>query len=162
MPWAIRVASAAPNTPSPSPATIQRSIKILRTDEKISSPSGILDSPMEVNIVERMLYINKNGKPTKYTRRYSTASAKMSAGVCNAPIIRREKPNPKTPRAMLSTRKLSKDVDTMVFILPYSLAPKYRLTRTPAPTPAPSATQIKTLVSAAQAPTAASAEDPTN
>ena len=34
-------------------------------DEKISSPSGILDSPIEVNMVERMLYINRNGKPTK-------------------------------------------------------------------------------------------------
>ena len=27
--------------------------------------NGILDSPMEVNIVERMLYINRNGNPTK-------------------------------------------------------------------------------------------------
>ena len=51
--------------PRPSPATIQRSIKIFRMDEKISSPSGILDSPIEVNMVERMLYINRNGKPTK-------------------------------------------------------------------------------------------------
>ena len=33
--------------------------------EKISSPSGILDSPIEVNMVERILYINRNGKPTK-------------------------------------------------------------------------------------------------
>ena len=65
IPCAIRVAIAAPNTPRPSPATIQRSIKIFRMDEKISSPSGILDSPMEVNMVERMLYINRNGKPTK-------------------------------------------------------------------------------------------------
>ena len=47
------------------PATIQRSIKIFKTDENIRSPSGIFDSPMEVNIVERMLYINKKGKPTK-------------------------------------------------------------------------------------------------
>ena len=65
IPCAIRVAIAAPNTPRPSPATIQRSIKIFRKDEKISSPSGILDSPIEVNMVERMLYINRNGKPTK-------------------------------------------------------------------------------------------------
>ena len=65
IPWAIRVASAAPNTPSPRPATIQRSITIFRVDEKISSPSGIFDSPMDVNIVERILYMNKNGKPTK-------------------------------------------------------------------------------------------------
>ena len=65
MPCAINVASAAPNTPKPSPATIQRSIKIFRMEEKISNPSGILDSPMEVNMVERMLYMNKNGKPTK-------------------------------------------------------------------------------------------------
>ena len=65
MPCAINVARAAPNTPKPSPATIQRSIKIFRMEEKISNPSGILDSPMEVNMVERMLYMNKNGKPTK-------------------------------------------------------------------------------------------------
>ena len=65
MPCAINVARAAPNTPKPSPATIQRSIKIFRMEEKISRPSGILDSPMEVNMVERMLYMNKNGKPTK-------------------------------------------------------------------------------------------------
>ena len=65
MPCAIKVASAAPNTPSPRPATIQRSITIFRIDEKISSPNGIFDSPMEVNIVERILYMNKNGKPTK-------------------------------------------------------------------------------------------------
>ena len=26
---------------------------------------GIFDSPMEVNMLERMLYINRNGKPTK-------------------------------------------------------------------------------------------------
>ena len=65
IPCAIRVAIAAPNTPRPSPATIQRSIKIFSMDEKISSPSGILDSPIEVNMVERMLYINRNGKPTK-------------------------------------------------------------------------------------------------
>ena len=64
-PCAINVARAAPNTPKPSPATIQRSIKIFRMEEKISRPSGILDSPMEVNMVERMLYMNKNGKPTK-------------------------------------------------------------------------------------------------
>ena len=37
-----------------------------------------------------------------------------------------------------------------------------QLTSTPAPTPAPSATQMKTLVRAAQAPTAARAEEPTN
>ena len=34
-------------------------------EEKIRSAKGILDSPMEVNMVERMLYINKNGKPAK-------------------------------------------------------------------------------------------------
>lgn len=50
---------------APDPATIQRSIKIFRMDEKISSPNGIFDSPIEVNMVERMLYINRNGKPTK-------------------------------------------------------------------------------------------------
>ena len=27
--------------------------------------NGIFDSPIEVNIVERMLYINRNGNPTK-------------------------------------------------------------------------------------------------
>ena len=64
-PCAISVARAAPNTPRPSPATIQRSIKIFNTDEKIRRTNGILDSPMEVNIVERMLYINRNGNPTK-------------------------------------------------------------------------------------------------
>ena len=65
IPCAIKVARAAPNTPRPRPATIQRSIKIFRIDENISSPNGILDSPMEVNMVERMLYMNRNGKPTK-------------------------------------------------------------------------------------------------
>ena len=39
-------------------------------------------------------------------------------------IIEREKQKPKTPRTMLRTKKLSRDVDTMVFIFPYSLAPK--------------------------------------
>ena len=65
IPCAIRVARAAPNTPRPSPATIQRSIKIFKIDENTKSPSGIFDSPMEVNMLERMLYINRNGKPTK-------------------------------------------------------------------------------------------------
>ena len=61
----MRVARAAPNTPKPSPATIQRSIKIFKIEENINSPKGIFDSPIEVNIVERMLYINRNGNPTK-------------------------------------------------------------------------------------------------
>ena len=65
MPCAIKVASAAPNTPSLRPATIQRSIMIFKIDENIRSPNGIFDSPMELNIVERILYINKNGNPTK-------------------------------------------------------------------------------------------------
>ena len=65
IPCAINVARAAPNTPSPKPATIQRSIIIFKTEENIRSTNGIFDSPIEVNIVERMLYINKNGNPTK-------------------------------------------------------------------------------------------------
>ena len=65
IPCAMRVARAAPNTPRPSPATIQRSINIFKTEENIKSPSGIFDSPIDVNIVERILYINRNGKPTK-------------------------------------------------------------------------------------------------
>ena len=56
---------------------------IFKTDENIKSHNGIFDSPMEVNMVERMLYINKNGKPAKYMRKYSTASSIISAGVCN-------------------------------------------------------------------------------
>jgi DNA-binding response OmpR family regulator len=32
---------------------------------EIRRTNGILDSPMEVNIVERILYINRNGNPTK-------------------------------------------------------------------------------------------------
>ena len=118
MPCAIRVARAAPNTPNPSPATIQRSIIIFKTEENISRPNGIFDSPIEVNIVERILYINKNGNPTKYTRRYSTASSSMSVGVCKRLIIGWEKRKPNTPRSMLRIRKLIKDVDTIVFILP--------------------------------------------
>ena len=59
------VARAAPNTPRPSPATIQRSINIFKTEENIKRPNGIFDSPIEVNIVERILYINRNGNPTK-------------------------------------------------------------------------------------------------
>ena len=35
-----------------------------------------------------------------------------------------EKQKPKTPRMMLISKKLISDVDTIVFILPYSLAPK--------------------------------------
>ena len=85
----------------------------------------------------------------------------MSAGVCKPRSIRLEKQKPMTPRHMLSSKKLMSEVDTMVFILSYSLAPKQRLTSTPAPTPAPRATQMKAFVSAAQAPTAASAEEPT-
>ena len=65
MPCAIRVARAAPYTPSLRPPTIQRSIIIFKTDENINSHNGIFDSPIEVNMVERMLYINKNGKPAK-------------------------------------------------------------------------------------------------
>ena len=38
---------------------------IFNTDENIKSHNGIFDSPIEVNIVDRILYINKNGKPTK-------------------------------------------------------------------------------------------------
>ena len=56
MPCAIKVASAAPHTPRSRPATIQRSIKIFKIDENIRSPSGIFDSPIELNIVERKLY----------------------------------------------------------------------------------------------------------
>ena len=65
IPCAIRVARAAPNTPRSRPATIQRSINIFNTEENIKSPNGILDSPIDVNIVESMLYINRNGNPTK-------------------------------------------------------------------------------------------------
>ena len=36
-----------------------------KTEENIKRPSGIFDSPIDENIVERILYINKNGKPTK-------------------------------------------------------------------------------------------------
>ena len=65
IPCAMRVARAAPNTPRPSPATIQRSINIFKTEENIKRPNGIFDSPMELNIVERILYINRKGNPTK-------------------------------------------------------------------------------------------------
>lgn len=65
IPWAIRVARAAPKTPRPRPATIQRSITIFKTEENIKRPNGIFDSPIELNIVERILYINKNGNPAK-------------------------------------------------------------------------------------------------
>ena len=61
----MSVARAAPNTPSPRSATIQRSIKIFDTDENIRSPNGIFDSPIDVNMVDRMLYIKRNGNPTK-------------------------------------------------------------------------------------------------
>ena len=36
-----------------------------KTEENIKSPNGIFDSPIELNIVERILYINKNGNPAK-------------------------------------------------------------------------------------------------
>ena len=64
-PCAMSVARAAPNTPSPRSATIQRSIKIFNTDENTRSPNGIFDSPIDVNMVDRMLYIKRNGNPTK-------------------------------------------------------------------------------------------------
>ena len=38
---------------------------IFKTDENIKSHNGIFDSLIEVNMVDRILYINKNGKPTK-------------------------------------------------------------------------------------------------
>ena len=38
---------------------------MFKTDENIKSHNGIFDSPMDVNMVDRMLYINKNGKPAK-------------------------------------------------------------------------------------------------
>ena len=55
------------------------------------------------------------------------SSALAAVGACAAltnVFIAWEKPKPKTPRTMLRTKKLSREVDTMVFILPYSLAPK--------------------------------------
>ena len=61
----MSVARAAPNTPSLRPPTIQRSMMMFETDENIKSHNGIFDSPMDVNMVDRMLYINKNGKPAK-------------------------------------------------------------------------------------------------
>ena len=97
---------------------------MFNTDENIKSTNGILDSPIDVNIVESILYINRNGNPTKYTRRYNTASSNISAGVCNMLIIECEKQKPNTPSSTLKTRKLISDVDTIVFILLYSLAPK--------------------------------------
>ena len=36
-----------------------------KTEENIKRPNGIFDSPMELNIVERILYINRKGNPTK-------------------------------------------------------------------------------------------------
>ena len=39
-------------------------------------------------------------------------------------VIELAKKKPKTPRTILRSKKLIREVDTIVFILPYSLAPK--------------------------------------
>ena len=65
MPCEMSVARAAPKTPMPRLATIQRSMKMFSTDEKMRSASGMRDSPIEVNMFDRMLYMKRNGKPRK-------------------------------------------------------------------------------------------------
>ena len=45
-------------------------------------------------------------------------------GIATSTIIELAKKKPKTPRTILRSKKLIKEVDTIVFILPYSLAPK--------------------------------------
>lgn len=90
---------------------------IFNTDENIKSHNGIFDSPIEVNMVERMLYINKTESPQidaqvqyrilHYIRR--------RLQYAHHPI-RTE--NPKIPRNMLKSKKLINEVDTIVFILP--------------------------------------------
>ena len=49
---------------------------------------------------------------------YNMADSNISAGVCNPLIMKWEKQKPKTPRTTLRIKKLIRDVDTMVFILP--------------------------------------------
>ena len=43
----------------------EKNYPIFKIEENIRRPKGIFDSPMEVNMVERILYINRNGNPTK-------------------------------------------------------------------------------------------------
>ena len=46
---------------SKAEGTIQRSIKIFNIEENIRSPNRIFDSTIDVNMVDRMLYIKRNG-----------------------------------------------------------------------------------------------------
>ena len=65
IPWAIKVAQATPATPIPSSRTRTTSRTMLKTEEKISRYRGILDFPRALNIEERILYMNKKGRPKK-------------------------------------------------------------------------------------------------
>ena len=80
--------------------------------------------------------------------RYCTAMSSTSGGVCSASMIWRQKASPNAASRMLTARKVRKAVDTASFILLYSFAPKCLLTMTEAPTPPPTAMQMKTLVRA--------------
>ena len=109
----MRVARAAPNTPSPSPATIQRSINIFNIDENIKRANGIFDSPIEVNIVERILYINKMEIPqNKLLDTIPLHSVYQQVFVIHSSS--NEKNKTKDTQNILKTRKLINDVDTIV------------------------------------------------
>ena len=80
--------------------------------------------------------------------RYCAAMSSTSWGVCRASMIWRLKSRPNAARRTLTARKDRKAVETASFIRLYSLAPKYLLTMTEAPTPPPTAMQMKILVRA--------------
>ena len=65
VPWAITVAIATPATPIPNCSTNHKSRNTFSTEEKMSRNKGVLESPNELNMEERILYINKNGIPKK-------------------------------------------------------------------------------------------------
>ena len=73
--------------------------------------------------------------------------SRTSAGVLSSTMMLRLKSSPTPPSSTLMPRKERHTVEMAVFILPYDLPPKYRLTVTDAPMPPPIATQMKIFVS---------------
>ena len=65
IPWAISVAQATPVTPMESRVTKYQSSPMLNREENIRNPKGILDFPNALNIEDRILYINRKGRPAK-------------------------------------------------------------------------------------------------
>ena len=68
-PCAISVAQAAPAMPMSRTATMKRSRATFSRDEKTRKYSGMRERPSALKVDERMLYMNRNGRPRKYILR---------------------------------------------------------------------------------------------